>query len=194
MKVRKILDDFLFEIDNFLSSEQCSSFIEKAELLGFEEALITTRKGALRAEDIRNNDRVIHDNTEIAEELWQALKPAMPPRFRNRNVVGLNERMRIYRYGPGQLFDWHHDGYFERENGERSLFTFLIYLNDDFEGGCTTFSDFQTGRTFDDITVVPKQGRALVFFHPFMHRGDEVLSGKKYVARSDVMYSLPTEH
>ena len=32
-------------------------------------------------------------------------------------------------------FDWHYDGCFERENGERSFLTFMVYLNEGFAGG-----------------------------------------------------------
>ncbi len=58
----------------------------------------------------------------------------MSPRFQKKwTPAGLNERLRLYRYDVGQKFDWHRDGCFERDNGERSQFTFMIYLNDDFE-------------------------------------------------------------
>ena len=49
--------------------------------------------------------------------------------------VGANERFRCYRYKPGQKFAAHYDGAFERDETERSLLTFMVYLNDDFEGG-----------------------------------------------------------
>ena len=75
-----------------------------------------------------------------------------------------------------------------RENGERSQFTFMVYLNDGFGGGGTSFADPRR-RLFDAFTVVPKKGSALFFYHHLDHRGDEVTSGRKYVLRSDVMYS-----
>ena len=43
------------------------------------------------------------------------------------------------RYTPGQRFSWHADAPFARENGELSLLTFMIYLNDGYEGGATRF-------------------------------------------------------
>ena len=83
---------------------------------------------------------------------------------------------------------WQKDGAFERDNGELSQFTFMIYLNDGYAGGCTSFRD-DFGRLFENFTVAPKRGSALFFYHPLDHRGDEVISGRKYVLRSDVMYS-----
>jgi hypothetical protein len=89
----------------------------------------------------------------------------------------------------GQLFDWHSDGYYERPNGERSFFTFMIYLNDDFEGGGTSFRESGFRRSeFGQFTVRPKKGMGLLFHHPILHRGDAVAAGRKYVLRSDVMF------
>ena len=34
-------------------------------------------------------------------------------------TTGLNERWRFYRYDPGQQFDWHFDGAYERSPLER---------------------------------------------------------------------------
>jgi hypothetical protein len=96
-----------------------------------------------------------------------------------RQVRGLNERLRYYRYTPGQRFAWHYDGAFGRDNGELSLLTFMIYLNDGYEGGATQF---------ESLAVVGRQGSALLFEHELLHEGGEVTAGIKYVLRSDVMY------
>lgn len=85
------------------------------------------------------------------------------------------------------------DGYFERDNGERSFFTFMVYLNEDFEGGRTSFADFSSPkRRYDGVSIIPRKGMALLFHHPIMHRGDPVTKGRKYVLRSDVMFARRT--
>ncbi|MEM8795899.1 MAG: 2OG-Fe(II) oxygenase, partial [Pseudomonadota bacterium] len=145
--------------------------------------------GDQRRPDIRNNDRLIRDDHEAARELGETLYPYLSKTFRNREALSLNERFRFYRYDVGQKFDWHQDGYFERKNGERSQFTFMIYLNDDFEGGGTAFSGSCNGHYFPDFRVQPKKGSALIFYHPIRHCGEPVTAGRKYVMRTDVMYS-----
>ncbi len=57
----------------------------------------------------------------------------------------------------------------------------MIYLNDEFEGGETTFQS---------QTIKPKKGNALVFYHGMKHSGEEIKAGVKYVLRTDVMYKL----
>jgi hypothetical protein len=59
------------------------------------------------------------------------------------------------------------------------MLTFMIYLNDAFEGGATEFKT---------EVVRPRTGMALVFPHRATHQGAELRSGVKYVLRTDVMY------
>ena len=182
--------DNIGTIAGFFSADECDACIRLGEATGFEEAPITTSRGMIMMKDVRNNDRVMIDDPARALSLYQRLSPHLTPRFQNKwTPVGLNERLRLYRYDVGQQFDWHHDGYFQRPNGERSFFTFMVYLNDDFDGGATSFSDdgfgFSTGGM---IRITPAKGMALLFHHPIRHRGDPVLRGRKYVLRTDVMY------
>jgi hypothetical protein len=71
----------------------------------------------------------------------------------------------------------------QRANGEQSQLTFLVYLNDGFEGGATAF---HAGRA--SLLVRPERGKALVFYHRQLHEGTPVARGRKYVLRADVMY------
>ena len=79
--------------------------------------------------------------------------------------------------------------------GDRwSRLTFLVYLNDDFEGGHTNF--YTPGREEGIVEargVAPRKGSVLVFPHggsmgSLVHEGSAVTRGAKYVIRSDVLY------
>lgn len=178
-------------IAGFLSSDESDAFVRLSETAGYEEAPVTTAAGMVMIKDLRNNDRAMLDDAAEAERLWVRLRPFVPPRFKKKwHPVGINERIRFYRYDVGQQFDWHRDGYFERENGERSFFTFMVYLNDDFAGGETSFAELtRFGGYSDTIAVTPRKGMALIFHHPIPHKGQPVASGRKYVLRSDVMFA-----
>lgn len=70
------------------------------------------------------------------------------------------------------------------------MLTFMVYLNDDFEGGATSFSqvDYGVPSIGDMLRITPVKGMALLSQHPILHRGDAVTAGRKYVLRTDVMY------
>jgi predicted 2-oxoglutarate/Fe(II)-dependent dioxygenase YbiX len=173
------ISEEIFTVAEFFSPEECRATIELAESLGFGDAPISTGSGDVYAPEYRNNSRVMLDDVARAEMLYQRAETYVPRRIEGWNLAGVNERLRFYRYDVGQQFDWHYDGYFRRASGERSWLTFMIYLNDEFAGGETLFSDY---------TVQPQIGMALFFVHHVRHKGETVTRGRKYVLRTDVMY------
>ena len=96
----------------------------------------------------------------------------------------MNERLRFLRYYKKQHFDKHFDGSFRR-SGETSLLTILLYLNEDYSGGRTTFYDDTSG---EELANEPNTGLILIHDHAILHAGTPVISGCKYVIRSDIMY------
>jgi predicted 2-oxoglutarate/Fe(II)-dependent dioxygenase YbiX len=137
--------------------------------------------------EVRNNTRVMLDDRQRAEALWDRVAPFAPARRGRFEAVGLNERFRFYRYEPGQYFRWHYDGAFHRSPAERSLITAMLYLNEGFEGGDTEF-DLGEG----PLSITPGRGLLLLFDHDLRHQGAPVRRGRKYVLRSDVMYRETT--
>ncbi len=183
MHKEQLRDDSVYLIHGLLTPQECSEYIQFAEYRGFGEAPVTTATGAVMRKDIRNNSRVMVDDEKIADELWQRAEPFVQKEWLQRFAKGLNERLRFYKYDPGQRFAPHFDGYFERRNWDRSELTFMVYLNDNFTGGDTVF---YYGK--ERLRVSPRVGSALVFVHKQLHEGAAVESGTKYVMRSDVMY------
>ncbi len=174
-----IHSDHAFTLTKFFSKSECDAQIRRSEALGFSEATVDTGLSTGVATDVRSNDRVVFDDPTLARLCWDRCKHYVPRYPGGWKAVELNERFRIYRYLPGQVFRWHRDGSFQRSSRERSLMTVLIYLNDQFTGGETSFSEF---------TVSPSLGLALFFDHTCVHEGSEVVTGKKYVLRTDVMF------
>jgi hypothetical protein len=182
-KQQLVSGDMVFVVRGFLSPGECVRDIALSEEHGYDDAPITAGSGFVMRKDIRNNDRVMIDDLAMAASLWERAGPLMPAEWFGWQPVGLNERFRYYRYGPGQRFAAHTDGCFERDSGERSQFTFMVYLNDDFEGGTTNFYLSKL-----PLIVRPETGMALVFAHRQLHEGMPVETGRKYVLRTDVMY------
>lgn len=174
--------DKIWEIQNFLTPDACDQLILQGEHAGFKEADVALPGGAKFMKTIRDNDRAIYSDAGYASKLSQRLLPDLPRLAEGLIPVGLHIPLRFYRYGPGQKFKRHIDG--RVVDGElESRLTFMVYLNDDFEGGETKFND---------VTIVPEMGKALLFIHEQKHESTEIVSGTKYVLRSDVLYSAAT--
>ena len=181
----ELIDDKTFLLYDFFTPAECAECIAETEKLGYVPAAIGS--GNVVAKDYRDNLRVIVDDKPLAQKLFERTLPFLPKKMMGRRPVGFNERLRYYKYNAGHVFQPHKDGGFIRGNGEMSFQTVLVYLNDGFEGGTT---DFYNEDGSPRLTVVPVQGMALIFKHELTHGGAAVVSGTKYVLRSDVMFGV----
>lgn len=173
----------IFLIESFLSEQECNHFIEKGEQVSFEEAKVNVGGGKQTIiKGIRNNERILFKDEILAESIWNKIAPFVPETFGIYKALGLNELFRIYKYSESQRFKMHRDGSYERNERECSFFSFLIYLNVGYQGGETYFEE--------GITIIPKLGDALLFHHPLRHEGKPIISGTKYVLRTDIMYHI----
>lgn len=179
-------------VDQVFTEQQCQDFIKFSHQFDYEVAPITVNSkdgvSELRTE-IRNNQRVIYDDVKFAERIYQQVQAYLPEKLFEWQVSGLNERFRFYLYEDGQTFKPHYDGNYEVNDWYSSQLTSLIYLSEDFKGGETKF--FNQTRHMPTFIIQPKIGQILIFEHRQMHSGAPVLSGQKYVLRTDVMYKHP---
>lgn len=144
----------------------------------------------------RSNTRRIIYYDNLKNLLWERVHSFLTTKLSHKtlqsnwNAYGLNPQFRFCRYLPGQKFAAHYDGNFVLNSGNRSFYTFMIYLNGGFEGGATRFLDSKTQNTI--VSLDPEPGLLLVFQHNIYHDGEELRSGAKYMMRSDVMFELET--
>ncbi|ELR23082.1 uncharacterized protein ACA1_361190 [Acanthamoeba castellanii str. Neff] len=128
--------------------------------------------------------------------------------------VGLNECLKFARYHPGGHFSAHIDGPWVPSAKRASMFTVVIYLNDarsqpSCVGGHTNFlrpaintpqaqritesaAESHIARSQQEHNVVysvePKTGSAVVFRHELLHEGAPLLSGVKYILRTELIF------
>jgi len=175
----------LTEIPGLYTPAECRALIALAESVGFAPAPIDPDfhgPQGFQAREGRDNHRAALHDEAIAAAIWTRARRHVPAALQGRTALGLNERLRFYRYDKGQSFAAHTDGYHRRDDGAQSLLTFMLYLNDGFEGGETVFE--ATAQS-----VRPVTGTALVFAHQLWHAGRPITQGRKYVLRTDVMYA-----
>jgi len=182
--------------DNFLSDEECDRLIQ----LGYE-----TKDGYQRSLDVGEvkfdgSFDGMESKTRTSANAWCSEKCRDDPTAsvvmeRLANVAGIpsrnSEDFQLLNYDVGQFYREHHD-YIElqkdRQCGPRIL-TFFLYLSEVEAGGGTAFP------TLNNLTVVPKKGRALLWpsvldENPLesdgrtRHEALTVWAGKKYAANA----------
>lgn len=179
----------LWTIDEFLSPGECAAILAEQQRADWLPATINGATGRIVDAKVRSSSTAVVRDSGLAERLYARVLPHLPQvmvdqvggRPRRVKPVGIYQPLRVYRYEPGQQFAPHHDQSYQDGSGRRSLLTFMIYLNEDFTGGTTTFPDQKQ-------EIHPRAGRALLFQHMLLHCGERVLTGTKYVLRSDVIF------
>jgi len=171
----------VWTVDGVLSAPDCAAYIERMRRGTPEVAPIIGRHGVEVDLAVRNNTRVMWDDAAEANALLQRALPHVPARLSGLSLIGANPRLRLYRYGPGERHGAHWDTVVQFEGGAHSLLTMVFYLNDDFEGGETDFTELKK-------TIVPRRGSVLLFQHRVLHIASEVKSGEKLVLRTDIVY------
>ncbi len=139
-------------IPNFLSGEECRDLIDYCEKICFSQSLVLQRRGVIVDEvadpNIRSSTSALlfDRNFPVLAKIYQLCADL-------EGVSPLDiETIQCVRYTDGQKFRPHFDGSTDLPR----LTTYLIYLNDCFEGGETYFSMF-------DQSVVPVTGTCLRF-------------------------------
>jgi hypothetical protein len=199
---RVLLDDQVLLINDFFSPGDCKQFVKYIDTLPLE--LTRPKK---KGEADRVNHRFSVTSVPFAQRLHSVLLPHLPsfpypasakgPRSQGpRPPHSLNSNIRVYKYTPKQYFGLHYDDSVrDPETGAKSEWTLLVYLTgveDGVQGGETVFqiSD-RKGSTIETISAPLTRGMALLHRHGqecLFHGGSEVLSGTKYVLRSDLMF------
>jgi WD40 repeat protein len=183
-----------FIIPALFSKEECEYLLSDTVKSSFEQAIFNYPSY------YRNNERFVTDNEDLANELFEKVKPYIPETIEIKNSIPaengiwklqqLNSRIRFCKYAKNQYFHRHLDGVHYRSETVQSKLTFMVYLNDtnEFSGGRTLF--YKTKNTAEIwASYIPKQGDLIVFDHNIWHEGEMLTAGEKFVLRSDILYT-----
>ena len=197
-----------FVLSNILSSDECEQLLGLSSAMGWtEDAPVSLGR------QIRQNENCVWiADDSLWAPIWTRLAPHMPVDPERGAAVGLNQRWRLYRYDGANedVFRMHTDGDWPGSAvvngklvrdafGDRwSQLTLLLYLDDDYDGGHTTFfvPHGAGARSGDLRSVRVPRGGALAFWHgehplSLLHEGSPVTRGVKTIVRSDVLYMVP---
>ena len=174
------------EIENFISQQEANYLIKmidqhasKSMVVGSGDNMNEYSKSrtSYTSNLIANDPTVESLHKRIAKYLGQPLHKG--------------EALQGQRYDIGQYFTTHHD-YFKGDSYEKNClssgnrtYTFMLYLNDNFQGGSTKFPHFKK-------EIKPKACKAVVWNNlqhgipnEYMsHSGETVTEGTKYIITS----------
>jgi prolyl 4-hydroxylase len=184
-------------VEGFATAAECEWIIQRARPLLHRAYVYNPSNGSFFTQEARNNSSVEFgiDRSDVV---------IMGLRLRIQALTGLHrpEVTSILHYAPGQEFKPHYDfldpelpGYALdiQRSGQRAA-TFLIYLNDDYEGGETEF--VKLGWRFKG-----RKGDALLFWnlnaagepdYNTQHAGTPTTSGEKWIF-SQWLRRMPSE-
>ena len=83
------------------------------------------------------------------------------------------ENVQLIRYKPGGFYHAHKDNFGKTLENHREV-TILVYLNEDFTGGETSFPKLEWA-------FKPQTGYVLLFPARYQHKAEAVIEGTKYV-------------
>lgn len=164
----------IYIFDNFFDSDECKKYIELIEnkINGPEKIIAfsdTSGASTDKYVDLKLAtvfyDKVVKDLTKIQKEKMAIIRP--------------NNLIMWSKYDPDAMFGLHTDTglFYDKSAKEKTNYTLLAYLNDDFNGGETVFYN----DNFKEIVrITPKAGTCVVFDINLWHQGLKVLDGQKH--------------
>lgn len=171
-------DPGIIIVDNFVSTDLCNLIINNYKKKVTKKSMTSGFHSNHRTSSSHTLERDCPEMEEITINLSSQL-------FSDINFF---EKPQIHKYEENQEYHEHYDARdlskIDDNNFNQRRNTAIIYLNDDFLGGCTYFN-------YKRIKITPKKGRLLLFencfkgtdyIHPLsMHSGLKVKKGTKWI-------------
>jgi hypothetical protein len=176
---------YIWELEDFVPHSEIDYF------LGMFEFYNPDLKEQFRNTSRENDTYIATDHPEMDEMAWKWVNRANQYYVRENRFIYYNwekdqmvsgnsdDDSTVWRgqnviriYNESDSYDWHGD----QSPANHAEFSYIIYLNDDFDGGDTRFMN-------DKLSVTPKKGTVLCFpvDHYHIHKGVKVTGGVKKI-------------
>lgn len=182
IQCQEIIPNKCWVLNSVFTPEECKKFINLSNKIGFE---------SLNNEypvSYRNNTRFILSSPSLEKELYKRIKDFIPQELYSGSwkIDGLNDFFRFCKYEKGGIFSLHQDSSYIQNLNRRSWLTCMLYLNQTNGGNTRVFTDYSSQKTLFELP--PKEGQIIIFDPDLWHDGDKLISGEKYIIRTEVMF------
>ena len=175
---------YIWELEDFISEGEIEY------LLGMFNFYNPTIVESFRNKDRENDTYIITDHPDLDAMAWKWVNAANEYYVKENQFIFYNWQKDlmfapsdsntttwrgqniIRMYNESDSYEWHGD----QSPTNHAEFSYIIYLNDDFDGGATRFMN-------DKLTITPKKGTVLCFpvDHYHIHKGVKVSGGHKKI-------------
>jgi prolyl 4-hydroxylase len=201
----------VFEISNFLSTVEVEHILEIADATTLGESTLGDEKSTSRKVRTSRNSWVARHKSPVVDAIYRRAADLMRidealmrhrspeevpivPEDRPYTDKSIAEELQLVHYSPGQEYQTHHDFAFSplSDPTDSARFaTLLLYLNDDLEGGETSFPKFLNAHTFLELKVKPEIGKAVLFYSQLPDGNmDEFSQHKAHVVRQNYKWLI----
>lgn len=175
----------IYEYENFISSDKCDEIINLVESSDVPSSLWNVGRNNVRNNNSINltDNRINHKNIKTADDEAHSIFFKCHEKYLNDNIIlyymvhnhnllTVGSRYTYRYYDKSDYYDWHIDSDDVHEN----LISYLLYLNDDFDGGNLLFLN-------EKISIIPKKGSMICFpcGLQMIHKSSPIKQGIKKV-------------
>lgn len=178
---------FIWEYDNVVSNETCDTIVSLIQELSLHDEYLTknTERSKVRNNSCINVSQVskYDHNMMCADRTLHSIFSDIHAHYvmNNKRYFTLKNAQYLYTtscsytyrtYDKSDYYDWHIDS----SDHAHLLFSYILYLNDDFRGGDTLFLNQR-------LKVKPKKGSMLCFPCDMqtVHKSTAIQEGKKNI-------------
>jgi prolyl 4-hydroxylase len=169
----------VYQIDNLLESSECDALCSYADTQNYMGSTVITPTGNVYIDTRKSKQLWIKDSDhDVAKKISSYIENHIG--YPKENM----EDLQLVKYDISGFFNDHYDPDISYKNNTSDrIYTVIIYLNDDFEGGETYFKNI-------NLTIKPKKGMGVIFkslsennelLSNSLHTGKPIIKGNKYI-------------